>query len=79
MNSVEINGQMIPITYIKNPYKKRKITKHNIPHESLHRFRYVRFDEYEELLKDEKQNKIKIYFTRIGLKLALVKYYPLQI
>jgi hypothetical protein len=38
------------------------------------RFKYVNIYDYQTLLQEERQGKIKIYFCREGLKTVLLKY-----
>lgn len=73
INSVLIE---IPIIYIPNPYKKKTIKKEPIIKNE--RFRYVNQYDYQDLLIQEQQGKIKIFFTQQGLKLVLLKYYEYE-
>jgi len=78
MNSVLIDGVEIPIIYIPNPYKKKKKTIKKEPIIKAERFKYVNPYDYKDLLIQEQQGKIKIFFTQQGLKLVLLKYYEYE-
>ena len=56
---------------MKKPIKKEPIIK-------AERFRYVNPYDYQDLLLQEQQGKIKIFFTQQGLTLYLLKYYEYE-